>query len=200
MRKLLGQFLRFGVVGGVGFVVDLGLFNLLRLTVLAPESLHEGPVLAKVISTSVAIACNWIGNRLWTFREHRGRQLWREGIEFALVSLGGMLIGLGCLFVSHYLLGFTSVLADNISSNVIGLGLGTLFRFALYRFWVFAPHRSDTAPAVFPEPGEGSPARGGELDEGGLHETGRRDVGQHEGARAVRIHEDVAGAEQPLGG
>ncbi len=39
------------------------------------------------------------------------------------------------------MLGFTSVLADNISSNVVGLVLGTAFRFALYKWWVFAPHR-----------------------------------------------------------
>jgi hypothetical protein len=44
--------------------------------------------------------------------------------------------------VSHYLMGLTSPLADNISNNVIGLGLGTLFRFALYRWWVFSPNRS----------------------------------------------------------
>ena len=97
-----------------------------------------------------------MGNRFWTFRAHRGRQLLREGIEFGVVSVGGMLIGLACLFVSHYLLGFDSRLADNISSNVIGLGLGTLFRFTLYRTWVFAPHRGEPEPALFPEVGTGS--------------------------------------------
>lgn len=144
MRALLTQFTRFGLVGAVGLVVDLGIFNLLRLTVLSPDELHEGPVIAKLISTAVAICVNWIGNRFWTFREHRGRRVLREGIEFALVSVGGMLIGLGCLWISHYVLGFTSVLADNISSNVIGLALGTAFRFALYRSWVFAPRRGET--------------------------------------------------------
>lgn len=150
MRKLIAQFTRFGVVGLIGLVIDLGVFNLLRATVLSPENLHEGPVIAKIISTSLAIVANWIGNRYWTFREHRGRQLWREFVEFLVVSLGGMAIGLACLWISHYLLGFTSILADNISTNVIGLGLGTLFRFTFYRLWVFAPHRGDRAPAVFP--------------------------------------------------
>ena len=154
MRKLFGQFTRFGLVGAIGLVIDIGLFNLLRLTVLSPDELHEGPVLAKIISTTIAIAANWVGNRLWTFREHRGRQLVREGVEFALVSVGGMLIGLACLWVSHYALGFTSVLADNIASNVVGLGLGTAFRFTLYRAWVFAPHRTDTEPALFPDQAE----------------------------------------------
>jgi len=150
MRAMTGQFARFVSVGAVGMVVDLALFNLLRLTVLSPEAVHEGPILAKLISTAVAILVNWIGNRLWTFREHRGRQLLREGLEFALVSLGGMAIALACLWVSHYALGFTSPLADNIASNVVGLGLGTLFRFTFYKLWVFSPHRGDTAPALFP--------------------------------------------------
>lgn len=150
MRKLLQQFARFGVVGGVGLVVDFGVFNLLRATVFDPDRIHEGPVFAKIISTVLAIIVNWIGNRTWTFREHRGPQLWREGVEFGIVSVGGMLIGLLCLFVSHYVLGYTSVLADNISSNVIGLALGTAFRFALYRLWVFSPRRGEPAAGPFP--------------------------------------------------
>lgn len=152
MRKLLLQFTRFGLVGGVGLVVDFGVFNLLRATIFDPVRIHEGPVFAKIISTMLAIIVNWIGNRIWTFREHRGRQLVREGIEFGIVSVGGMLIGLLCLFLSHYVLGFTSLLADNISSNVIGLALGTAFRFALYRLWVFSPRRGEPKEAaLFPE-------------------------------------------------
>lgn len=151
MRKLLLQFTRFGLIGCVGLVVDFGVFNLLRATVFDPARIHEGPVFAKIISTVLAIIVNWIGNRFWTFREHRGRQLVREGIEFGIVSVGGLLIGLFCLFVSHYLLGFTSLLADNISSNVIGLALGTAFRFSLYRLWVFSPRRGEPKPALFPE-------------------------------------------------
>lgn len=148
---MITQFLRFTAVGGFGLVVDVGVFNLLRVTVLSPEHLHEGPVVAKVVSTSLAIVVNWIGNRYWTFGQHRRPNAAREGVEFALVSIGGMLIGLLCLWVSHYLLGYTSLLADNISSNVIGLALGTAFRFWLYRTWVFRP-RDQQAPDAAPEP------------------------------------------------
>ena len=151
MRTLIRQFATFGVVGLGGLVIDVGVFNLLRLTVLAPEALHEGPFIAKVISTSLAIAANWMGNRYWTFRDHRRSQLVREGFEFVLVSIGGMLIALACLWVSHYLLGFTSVLADNISTNVIGLALGTAFRFTFYRLWVFHPQRPGARSAMLRE-------------------------------------------------
>ena len=153
MRALIAQLVRFGLVGAVGLVIDVAFFNLLRVTVLEPSVIHEGPVIAKIASTSLAIIANWIGNRYWTFgREHRPR-LVREGGEFVLVSLGGMLIGLACLWVSHYLLGYTSLLADNVSTNVIGLALGTAFRFWLYRVWVFSAERQDsTARAARPAP------------------------------------------------
>ncbi|TPW73555.1 GtrA family protein [Schumannella sp. 10F1B-5-1] len=140
MRRLISQLLRFGLVGGVGFVIDVGLFNLLIATVLHPAQLHEGPLIAKAISTTVAIVANWLGNRFWTFREHRGHRVWREGLQFGVVSVGGLLIGLACLWVSRYALGFDSVVADNVAGNGIGLVLGTVFRFWLYRVWVFAPH------------------------------------------------------------
>jgi putative flippase GtrA len=158
MPTLVTQFMRFIGVGAIGFVIDFGVFNLLIATFLSAQAVHEGPLIAKVISTTLAIVFNWLGNRHWTFRAHRGRQLLREGVEFGIVSVGGMLIGLACLWVSHYALGYTSVLADNISGNVIGLGLGTLFRFTFYRLWVFAPHRGEPAPSVFPEVGTGEVA------------------------------------------
>src|SRR5690606_15411130 len=69
--------------------------------------------------------------------------------EFFTVSAGGMLIGLACLWVSHYLLGFHSLLADNIAGNVVGLALGTAFRFWGYRVWVFREVTGfDTRPAT----------------------------------------------------
>lgn len=141
MPTLLPQLARFGAVGLVGLIVDVALFNLLRVTVLAPEVIVEGPVIAKVISTSVAITVNWIGSRHWSFRLERRRPAVREAIEFALVSIGGLLISVACLVISHYVLGFTSLLADNIATNVVGLGLSSIFRFVLYRAWVFDPLR-----------------------------------------------------------
>lgn len=137
MRRFAAQLSRFGAVGLVGLVIDVAVFNLLLSTVLSSDAFHEAPIVAKLISTSLAIVANWLGNRFWTFRAERRPHMLREGIEFAVVSVGGMLIALGCLWVSHYLLGFTSALADNVSANMIGLGLGTAFRFWLYRTWVF---------------------------------------------------------------
>lgn len=152
MRQLIGQLARFGVVGLGGLVIDVGVFNLLRLTVLAPEEVATGPIIAKVVSTSLAIVFNWLGNRYWTFRATRRRQAVREAIEFIAVSLAGSLISLLCLWISHYVLGLTSPLADNLSSNVIGLALGTAFRFVFYRWWVFHPDRTASPRTDSPQP------------------------------------------------
>jgi putative flippase GtrA len=155
MRALVTQLTRFGLVGLVGLAVDVGVFNLLLLTVLSPSVVHEGPIFAKIISTSMAIVTNWLGNRHWTFRDDRRHQWFREGVEFVIVSIGGMGISLLCLWISHYLLGFTSLLADNVATNGIGLVLGTAFRFTFYRIWVFKPGRD-----LVPTEGEVSPAGG----------------------------------------
>lgn len=149
---LLTQVLKFGAVGGVGFVVNLVVFNVLLATVFHPRVVHFGPLYATVAATVVAIAVNWLGNRYWAFSSGRQSNTAREGAEFFAVSLIGMAIPLACVWVSHYVMHLTSPLADNIANNVVGLVLGMLFRFALYRWWVFAPsrqeHAASTSPAV----------------------------------------------------
>jgi putative flippase GtrA len=152
VRRLLVQVSQFGLVGAAGLLMDLTVFNALRLTLLAPENIDTGPLIAKVVSTLLAIVTNWLGNRYWTFASDRRLNTVREGLDFFAVSLAGMGIGLGCLWVSHYALGFRSVLADNISANVVGLALGAVFRFTLYRYWVFSPNRgaSVSRPDVIP--------------------------------------------------
>lgn len=142
LRRLFAQLVKFGAVGAVGLVVNLVVFNALRLTVFAPEAVHSGPLYATVAAAAVAIATNWVGNRYWAFRQDRRANAAREGVEFFLVSIAGMGIPLACVWLSHYVLGYTSVLADNIANNVVGLALGTVFRFALYRWWVFSPART----------------------------------------------------------
>lgn len=134
--------LKFGTVGLIGMFIDIGIFNALRLGVLGNDNFFQGPVGASIVSVSCAIVFNWLGNRYWTFRAHRRRNALMEFVEYAGVSIIGMLVALACLWVSHYGLGQTSLLADNIAKNVVGLGLGTIVRFALFRYWVWGHHRT----------------------------------------------------------
>jgi putative flippase GtrA len=141
--KLVRYALKFGVVGLAGYGIDVGAFNLLRLGVFGDDHVLQGPIGAKIASFAVATLATWFGNRYWTFREHRRRNFVLELLEFVAVAIGGLLIVLFCLWISHYVLGFDNLVADNISSNLIGLLLGTAFRFLLYRFWVYGHHRKD---------------------------------------------------------
>ncbi len=126
----------FGTIGLVGYVIDVGLFNLLRYAG-DPGLLQDKPLTAKVLSVLVATVVTYLGNRHWTWA-HRPRQsVHREAVAFGVVNALGLAISLLCLAISHYVLGFTSALADNISANVVGLVLGTSFRFWGYRTHVF---------------------------------------------------------------
>ncbi len=142
-ERLIRYALKFGVVGLIGYVVDVSIFNMLRVGTLGMDTWYQGPLGAKVISVAIATLVTWFGNRYWTFREHRRQNFLLELAEFGAIAAAGMGISLLCLYISHYVLGFTSLLADNISANVIGLVIATAFRFLMYRFWVYGPHRSD---------------------------------------------------------
>lgn len=152
-KATIASLATFGGVGAIAFVVDLGVYNLLRATVL-----EGSPIWSKVASVAVATVVAWVGNRLLTFRATRGGNVAREAFLFAVMNVGGLLIAAACLFVSHYVLGFTSQLADNIAGNGVGLVLGTAFRYVGYRFVVFRPARtirddsSDVQPRTVIEP------------------------------------------------
>ena len=133
MRKELGKF---GVIGLVAYIIDLTIFNVLRFAG-GEGPLYDKPLTAKVISVLAATTFAYFGNRHWTFKDRSRSSFRRQYALFFIFNAAGMIISLSCLWVSHYLLGFESALADNISANVIGLVLGTVFRFWGYHNWVF---------------------------------------------------------------
>lgn len=146
VRHLSRPAAAFAVVGLGGMCIDLAVFNVLRLGILGPGlSLTAKPLTASVISATFAIVFNWLGGRYWAFRANRRPDVARELLEYVLVALLGLGIGLATLAFTHYTLGLTSLLADNLSKNVLGLGLGTAARFLLLRFWVWRPSRSTGA-------------------------------------------------------
>lgn len=145
LRRLARELVSFGLVGAVAFIVDTGVFNLLRYA--GPRLLEDKPLTAKVIAVSVATLVAWLGHRYWTFHRRRRVAVRRELVLFAVMNVIGLVIALACLAFSHYVLGLTSPLADNVSANGVGLVLSTLFRFVAYRNWVFTEVRADESSA-----------------------------------------------------
>ena len=66
-----------------------------------------------------------------------GVYVFGDAQQWELGSARAVDIALTCLATSHYLLGLTSTLADNLSANGVGLALGTAFRFWAYPRFVF---------------------------------------------------------------
>ena len=145
LRRLAVEAFKFLTVGGVGFVVDVGLSNVLAYGLGPIPALLDGsPIKAKLVSTIVAMIVVWIGNRLWTYGDRTTGSNLRGIILFIVVNLVGMVITVAPLGVTWYLLGMRDQLTYNISTNVIGIALATAFRFYAYRTWVF---KDSTPPA-----------------------------------------------------
>jgi putative flippase GtrA len=132
LRHELGKFFS---VGALAYVVGVGGFNLLVHLESAP--LASKPLTASIISGVVSIFVAYLGNRHWTWRDRAKSGARREISLFFLINGIALIFNVVCLAISRYVLGFESALADNIAANIIGVGLGTLFRFWSYRTIVF---------------------------------------------------------------
>ena len=135
LRTELGKF--FGV-GLMAYLVAVGGFNLLVHLDSAP--LKSKPVTASILSGTLSILVAYFGNRHWTWKERQRSGASREITLFFIINLISLSFTVICLAISRYILGFDSAVADNISANIIGVGLGTLFRFWSYRTIVFKPN------------------------------------------------------------
>ncbi len=84
-RKLAAQFLRFGIVGAVGFMWDWLTVHTMRHVI--------GLTGALILAYFVAASMNWLMNRLWTFRGtgSAGSMLRQWGTFLAANSLGFLL-------------------------------------------------------------------------------------------------------------
>ncbi|MBP2704703.1 GtrA family protein [Microbispora sp. RL4-1S] len=139
---LVHELLKFGIVGAVAFVIDFGGTNLLRFGV------ELGPLSSKALATTVAATVAYLGNRWWTFRHREQSGVAREYILFFLLNGIGLFISLIVIGFVSYSLQLHDVLSYNIA-QVIGLVLGTIFRFWSYKKWVFlAAPEIPAAPGV----------------------------------------------------
>ncbi|MCF2532657.1 GtrA family protein [Yinghuangia soli] len=139
-RTEVTQFL---LAGGLAYAVDVAVFNLCLF-------LGLDAVTSKVVSSVPATIVAYIGNRYWTYRHRERTGVGREYTKFFVFSAIAAAIQAGCVFVSHHLMGFTSPLADNISGNIVGMALGTLFRFWAFRTFVFKHKSPEASPTVDP--------------------------------------------------
>jgi putative flippase GtrA len=146
--KLYREIAKFGMVGASGFIVNLGVFNLVR-TVTDWQTVR-----ASVLATVVAILSNYLGLRYFAYRnrEQEDRNSRRKELTlFLFFSAIGLVIENSVLYVTTYGLGWDGTLATNVS-KFLGIGVATLFRFWSYRTWVFRSAGSRQTAGSLPEP------------------------------------------------
>jgi putative flippase GtrA len=124
---VLGQFLRFGVVGTAGFLVDTAVVYALRGWL--------GLYGAGAVSFLVAASANWLLNRLWTFRGQGSGPAHRQWALFMLTNLLGFVLNRGSYGA---LVTVSPVCAENPVLAVAAGSLAGMFaNFSLSRRLVF---------------------------------------------------------------
>lgn len=149
-KDLLGRFLKFGVVGGSGVLVNMGIYWLLTRGFGGHDS-WVGRVLSYTVSVELSILSNFVLNDFWTFRDLRGGRSFQSRFwRFHLVSGVGFLINVGVFSVINWLLcstgfvllGNVTVLGreaniDDILAGCIGIGFALLWNFLANLLWTW---------------------------------------------------------------
>jgi putative flippase GtrA len=128
--ELIPELAKFGVVGLIGAVIDLGGADYLHV------ALGIGPMVSKGLSLTAATVVTYLGSRFWTFRHRVNQNLLREGLLFLALNVVGLAIAECVIALVTYGFGLEGRLAYNAAS-VVGTGLGTIFRYFSYKKWVF---------------------------------------------------------------
>ncbi len=120
------QLLKFGVVGGSGYLINLAVFALLS----GNFGLHH--LVAAVGAFCVAISSNFFWNRHWTFEPGDGHPVFQAARFFA-VSLAALLINLAVL---EALVAGTSL--GDLTAQAIAVAVAMPFNFLGNKLWTFA--------------------------------------------------------------
>lgn len=149
VRKFNRQ-IRFLTVGGICYLITIGINFLLKWTVL-----ENKPTTSLIIATTIASIVSYSLNKRWTFESRGGHHSAIELVLFALVTGLGIVINSIPLYVSRYVLGFENPpysllfqeVADFVSGPILGTALAMVFRWIAMDLVVFADNRKKQLPA-----------------------------------------------------
>src|SRR3954462_11097999 len=138
MSHFLAEGAKFLTVGGVATLVSFVIFNgLVHGYLGGPGPMHDDPLLAFVLAHTVGMVVSYRGSRSWAFRNRAAVGVAGGRLMFFVINIVSMVIPLGCLSFTRYVLGLSDPLADNISANVVGLGRGPVPRLGALRGFIF---------------------------------------------------------------
>ena len=121
MRKLIEQFLKFGVVGVIAFVIDYGVLMLLS------QVLGWDPVVSAAISFWVSVIFNCLASMKYVFQRRDDMSRQREFVIFIALSVVGLGINELVMLAGTGLLG----------SSALAVTVTKLFATAIVMVWNF---------------------------------------------------------------
>ena len=130
----------FGVVGGISFLLDVGLFQLLY------AHLDIEAAVSKLLATAVAMSAAFAGHRYWSFAHRARTGLRREYVRFTVINGATLLLGVLTIVVVRHPLHQESALVLQLA-NIGAIVVGTVIRYVCYRAWVFPAHADPVEPA-----------------------------------------------------
>jgi putative flippase GtrA len=120
------QLLKFGIVGGSGYLINLAVFALLA------GSLDLHHLAAAIGAFCVAVSSNFLWNRYWTFGPGEGPAHFQAARFFA-VSLGAL--GLNLVVLELLLAGGGM---GELAAQAIAVAIAMPFNFLGNKLWTFA--------------------------------------------------------------
>lgn len=134
------RFIKFLIVGAFGFAVDFGTFNLVHTLFGLSE------VASQTISFCLAVMSNFVWNYFWIYPEARGSKPMLKIIQFVVVSMVGLAVGIPVFSVALVVANnvVSSLGLDKLPLNLAGnMALITrvlvllLWNFFVNRFWTY---------------------------------------------------------------
>ena len=113
MKKLLAQFMKFGVVGVIAFVIDYGLLALLT------ELFGINYLVSATISFTASVVFNYDASMRYVFTHKEGMSRRREFVIFVVLSVIGLLINNGCMWAGVELLGVHYLLTKIVATAIV---------------------------------------------------------------------------------
>lgn len=124
-NAFLFKFLKFGVVGFSGLIVDFG------VTYLCKEKLKIHKYVSSSLGFIVATTTNYSLNRYWTFNSHDSASFIQFG-KFFIISLVGLFLSNGLIYLLHEKLKWNFYIAKAFA--VVLVSLWNFFANYLYTF------------------------------------------------------------------
>lgn len=132
------QLSKFGLVGGLNFLIDLGVLNLM----LAAFGVTTGfyAVVSKAAAFIAALTSSFVWNKFWTFHSLSTDSVGLQFVEFFTVSAVGLGINVGAFALMNNIIGPQAGIDGGIWANIAAASAavaGFLWNFIGYKFFVF---------------------------------------------------------------